>query len=95
MISRYAPQNADDVRETEHILHADLGLPLPVVWQVLEDAEYWVRSVGFCGDLTVGAYNADIQESLCCTVAIPPFVKEYKPLRRIVVTVESHDQGAC
>ncbi|KZT71864.1 hypothetical protein DAEQUDRAFT_763362 [Daedalea quercina L-15889] len=90
---RYAPRDADDVLTTERILAEDLGLPLPLVWQILEDAEYWVRSLGHCGSLMVAAFDAEIQESLCCTATIPSDVKEYKPLRRIVFTIESHDQG--
>ena len=93
-VSRYAPQDADDVLKAEDILHIDLDLPLPLVWRILEDAEYWVRSVGLCGELTVRASDGHIQESLCCTVTIPPFVKDYRPLRRIVFTIEAHDQGA-
>ena len=35
---RYAPRDADDVLQTERILSEDLGLPLPLVWQIIEDA---------------------------------------------------------
>lgn len=90
---RYAPRDADDVLRTERMLSEGLGLPLPLVWQIIEYAEYWVRSLGRCGNLTVEAFDAEIQESRCCTATIPPYVKKYKPLRKLVITIESHDQG--
>ncbi|EPS95646.1 hypothetical protein FOMPIDRAFT_1025698 [Fomitopsis schrenkii] len=90
---RYAPRDADDILQTERILSEGLGLPLPLVWQIIEDAGYWIRSLGRCGNLLVTAFGAEVQESLCCTATIPPYVKSYKPLRRVVFTIESHDQG--
>ncbi|KAH9833286.1 uncharacterized protein C8Q71DRAFT_774892 [Rhodofomes roseus] len=89
----FAPRDADDVLQTEHILHHLLGLPLPLVWAVFDEAEYWVRSVAHCGPLSVAANSAAMEESLCCTARIPSSVKQYRPLRRIVFTIESHDQG--
>ncbi|KAH9919848.1 uncharacterized protein B0H18DRAFT_622868 [Fomitopsis serialis] len=89
----YVPRDAGDVLRTERILHDRMGLPLPLVWQILETAEYWVRSVASCGDLTVAADNVAIRESLCCTASIPSGAKKYRPLRRIVFTIESRDQG--
>jgi len=89
----YAPRNADDVFRVEKILHEHIGLPLPLVWQIIEDAEYWVRSAGSCGHLTVTSNDDTVQESLRCKTIIPSYVKDYKPLRRIVFTIYSNDQG--
>ncbi|TFY65222.1 hypothetical protein EVJ58_g2102 [Rhodofomes roseus] len=88
----YAPKDTDDVIQTVRILQEGMGLPLPIPWHIIELAEYWVRSVGSCGTLTVGAFDSTIQEELCCSVRIPLHVKSYKPLRRVVVTIEAHDQ---
>ncbi|KAH9919837.1 uncharacterized protein B0H18DRAFT_622666 [Fomitopsis serialis] len=89
----YAPRDADDVLRMESILHVHMGLPLPLVWQILETAEYWVRSLGSCGDVIVWAHNEKVQEELCCTAKVPLNVKDYRPLRRIVFTIDSCDQG--
>ncbi|KAH9833307.1 uncharacterized protein C8Q71DRAFT_197276 [Rhodofomes roseus] len=91
----YAPKDTDDVIQTVRILQEGMGLPLPIPWHIIELAEYWVRSVGSCGTLTVGAFDSTIQEELCCSVRIPLHVKSYKPLRRVVFTIEAHDQGWC
>ncbi|EPS95659.1 hypothetical protein FOMPIDRAFT_93133 [Fomitopsis schrenkii] len=90
---RYAPRDVDDVLQTERILNEDLGLPSPSVWQIIEDAEYWVRSRDRRDYLQVIALDAEVQEALCCTATIPLYVRRYKPLRRVVFNIESRDQG--
>ncbi|KAH9839969.1 uncharacterized protein C8Q71DRAFT_471079 [Rhodofomes roseus] len=36
----YIPRNANDVLGTQNLLHLSLGLPLTIVWIILERAEY-------------------------------------------------------
>ena len=76
------------------VLKDDLRLPPKVASRILEAAGYWVRSVGHRGQLRVSAFDEIIQEQLCCAIAIPPFVKGRKLLRRVVMTIRSRDQGA-
>lgn len=89
---RHVPRDANDVLETERALSTPL--PSTAVWDILELAQYWPRSVGEGGELTVSASDASVRESVCCTVTIPPFIKKGEHLRQIVITIESHDQGA-
>ncbi|EPS95647.1 hypothetical protein FOMPIDRAFT_1062622 [Fomitopsis schrenkii] len=86
-----------DVVETEHILHADLGFPLPLVWAILEDAECWIHAIVHRSKvIKIHGENFDVEEeeaALYCIARLPLGAKEYKPLRRIVFTIEAHDQG--
>lgn len=88
-----------DVVETEHILHADLGFPLPLVWAILEDAECWIHAIVHRSKvIKIHGENFDVEEeeaALYCIARLPLGAKEYKPLRRIVFTIEAHDQGEC
>ncbi|KAH9833288.1 uncharacterized protein C8Q71DRAFT_196551 [Rhodofomes roseus] len=91
----YAPLDDDDVLQAQHILHACLGLPLPLVWAILDEAEYWVCSIGHSRRviLSVGADSGAIQETHCCTAKLPPFVKKHRPLRRVVFKIEACSRG--
>ncbi|KAH9833287.1 uncharacterized protein C8Q71DRAFT_196576 [Rhodofomes roseus] len=91
--SSYAPRDADDVLQMQHILHARLRLPLPLVWAIFDEAEYWVRSIGHCGDLIMRGNGGGSAGVTCCTARIPSSVKQYRPLRRVIFTIESHHQG--
>ena len=92
---RYIPRSSDDVFQTEKLLHTSLGLPLTIVWDILEHAEYWVRSVG-SGGKGVGWYiplNPRNPMGVTVITRIPETVKGYRPVRRVIFTIAAYESG--
>ena len=50
---RYAPRDSKDVFEMEGLLCTSMGLPQTVVREIIEQAEYWVRSVASGGNVGI------------------------------------------
>ncbi|KZT70885.1 hypothetical protein DAEQUDRAFT_764437 [Daedalea quercina L-15889] len=85
---------SDDVLETEHLLRHSLGLPPAVVFDILEHAEYWIRIVDSSGGgVRFGPLEHGEAVQYFAEATIPESVKDYRPVRRIIFTIEAYETG--
>lgn len=86
---RYVPQTAAEVAKAELLLHNGLRLPLPVCWQILDMAEYWLQ-VRFTDQVKQDQWNAGHPENMKLRVVVPE-VKGFKAMRKVVLAIGGHN----
>ena len=90
---RYVPQSAAEVAKAELLLHNGLGLPLPVCWQILDMAEYWLQ-VRFTDPVKLDQWDAGHPETMKLRMVVPE-VQGFKAMRKVVLAIGGHNTRAC
>ncbi|KAL9091478.1 MAG: hypothetical protein Q9165_004864 [Trypethelium subeluteriae] len=83
----YYPETSDDVFQVAYDLQRARGLPKELVYQILHDSEYWIRSdVQRAEQQLVNDYHGDV-------VYLQSQPIRGKKVEKIIFTITSHDQG--
>ena len=79
--------------KAELLLHNGLGLPLPVVWQILDMAEYWVQ-LRFTDPLELDQWDSKEPSTMKLRASVPE-VPSFKAVRKVVLAIGGHNMRAC
>lgn len=73
----------------EALLCVSMGLPQHIVCDILEHAQYWIRTLEKGGKVVV----MDKGAACVAKVQIPKSARQYRPVRRIVFVADAMERG--